>query len=112
MDRLSTPSSLPHSPSMDSYQRTFGFGMRAFKKFPELVPLAAIISTACLGAATFVGYSLVTKPDVRIVKSSELPPWERVQPTEPRKMRVVNKNVYQSNPELEQLRKEIGSYKA
>ncbi|KAL8562150.1 hypothetical protein ACOMHN_041985 [Nucella lapillus] len=111
MDRLSAPNSLPKG-TMDSYQKTFGFGMRAFTKFPELIPLAAIIGAACVGAASFVGYALATKPDVRIMKSSELPPWERVQATEPRKMRVVNKNVYQSVPELEQLRKEIGSYKA
>ncbi|KAL8562149.1 hypothetical protein ACOMHN_041984 [Nucella lapillus] len=70
------------------------------------------MTTACVGAACFIGYSLATKPDVRLVKSSELPPWERVLPTEPRKMHVVDRKMYQSNPELEQLRQEIGSYKA
>ncbi|XP_076439226.1 normal mucosa of esophagus-specific gene 1 protein-like [Babylonia areolata] len=112
-DRISTPTEGIHQiPKMEKFQRPFGFGLRAFKKFPELIPLAAIISTACLGAASFVGYALVTKPDVRVNKSSELPPWERVKPTEPRKMRVVNKDVYKPIPELEQLRREIGSYKS
>ncbi|GLT13010.1 hypothetical protein GCM10007928_52550 [Sulfitobacter porphyrae] len=58
-----------------------------------------------------MGYALVTKPDVRINKTSDLPPWERVAPTESRKFRIVNKSVYKPIPELEQLREEIGSYK-
>ncbi|PVD36559.1 hypothetical protein C0Q70_03544 [Pomacea canaliculata] len=92
-------------------QQRFGFGMRAFKKFPELIPLATIISTACVGACCFMAYALATKPDVRVVKSSELPPWEKVAPTERRKMIVMNQK-YEPIPELEQLRREIGSYKA
>lgn len=109
--RLAAPAHFPAAQKMAANPKTFGFGMRAFKKFPELIPLAAIISTACAGAAFFMGYALVTKPDVRINKSSELPPWERVGATESRKFRVVNKNVYKPIPELEQLRAEIGSYR-
>jgi len=96
---------------MDKYQQRFGFGMMAFKKFPELIPLAAIISSACVGCAAFCGYALATKPDVRLNKSSELPPWERVQPGEYRKMRVVNKDIYKIDPEVEKLRREIGSFR-
>lgn len=92
------------------FQRRFGFGLRAFKKFPELIPLAAIISTACVGAASFMAYALATKPDVRVNKSSDLPPWERVKATEPRKMVVMNQK-YLPIPELEKLKKEIGSYR-
>ena len=33
----------------------------------QLIPLAAIISTACAGAFGFMGYALATKPDVRYV---------------------------------------------
>ncbi|XP_076439257.1 normal mucosa of esophagus-specific gene 1 protein-like isoform X1 [Babylonia areolata] len=91
--------------------KTFGFGMHAFKKYPELIPLASILTTACFGATMFVLYSLATKPDVRVFKSSDLPPWERVQPTEARKLRVVNRKVYKPIPELEELKQEIGSYR-
>ncbi|XP_076439258.1 uncharacterized protein LOC143278112 isoform X2 [Babylonia areolata] len=48
---------------------------------------------------------------VRVFKSSDLPPWERVQPTEARKLRVVNRKVYKPIPELEELKQEIGSYR-
>nr|KAG5707258.1 hypothetical protein BaRGS_000032 [Batillaria attramentaria] len=77
------------------FQRRFGFGFRAFKKFPELIPLAAIISTACLGAATFMGYALATKPDVSDLVLQ---------------MIVMNQK-YAPIPELEQLKREIGSYR-
>ncbi|KAK7095746.1 normal mucosa of esophagus-specific gene 1 protein-like isoform X2 [Littorina saxatilis] len=96
---------------MQKHQRAFGFGMRAFKKFPELIPLAAIIGAACVGAAGFVTYALTTKPDVRINKSSELPPWERVRPDESRKMRVVKASVYRADPEVQKLRDEINSFR-
>ncbi|KAK6166796.1 hypothetical protein SNE40_023416 [Patella caerulea] len=92
--------------------RTFGFGFRAFKNYPELVPLCAFISAAVVGACSMMAYSLKTKPDVRLIKSSELPPWERVKPTEVRKFYVNNdKKVYVENEQLAQLRKEIGSFK-
>ncbi|KAK7095744.1 hypothetical protein V1264_005113 [Littorina saxatilis] len=96
---------------MANYGRTFGFGMQAFKKYPELIPLATITGTACVGAAGYVAYALTTKPDVRFNKSSELPPWERVRPNESRKMRVVNRSVYRADPEVQQLRDEINSFR-
>lgn len=90
--------------------RSFGFGMRAFKKYPELIPLVGIISTACVGCAGFMGYALATKPDVRLVKSRG-PAYEAVEPTETRKMINLNRQKYREIPELQQLKKEIGSYK-
>ncbi|KAK7497757.1 hypothetical protein BaRGS_00010891 [Batillaria attramentaria] len=97
-----------HAPQVQL--RTFGFGLRAFKRFPELIPLAAIISTTCVGAVSFMGYALATKPDVRLNKNSSLPPWERVKPTEKRKIFVMNQK-YAPIPELERLKGEIGSYR-
>ncbi|XP_046334928.1 normal mucosa of esophagus-specific gene 1 protein-like [Haliotis cracherodii] len=88
----------------------FGFGMRAFKRFPELIPLCVIIGGACVGACSFMGYALYTKPDVRINKSDAVPPWEKVRATECRKMVTLNQK-YIPIPELEKLREEIGSYK-
>ncbi|KAK6166795.1 hypothetical protein SNE40_023415 [Patella caerulea] len=90
--------------------KTFGFGMVAMKKFPELIPLVGFISAAVIGCGAYMAYALITKPDVRINKSSELPPWERVAPTERRKFFVINEK-YQENEELSKLRKEIGSFK-
>uniref|UniRef100_A0A0B7A6N0 Uncharacterized protein n=1 Tax=Arion vulgaris TaxID=1028688 RepID=A0A0B7A6N0_9EUPU len=96
---------------MSASTKTFGFGLVALKKFPELVPLVGIIGTACLGAAGFVWYAVATKPDVRVVKSRGVP-YEDVVPTESRKMFDFNREKFKPNPELEQLRKEIGSYKS
>ncbi|ESO06829.1 hypothetical protein HELRODRAFT_77178, partial [Helobdella robusta] len=76
----------------------------------QLLPLLAFVGAACTGGASFVIYSLYQKPDVRLVKSSELPPWERVDPTKPQKLFTIN-GKYVPIPELEALKKEIGSYK-
>ncbi|KAK3790561.1 hypothetical protein RRG08_010608 [Elysia crispata] len=91
--------------------KTFGFGLRAFKKYPELVPLVSIISTAVIGCCSFMGYALATKPDVRVIKSKG-PAFEDVGPLETRKLVNLNKDKYQIFPEVEALRREIGSYKS
>ncbi|GFN93184.1 normal mucosa of esophagus-specific gene 1 protein [Plakobranchus ocellatus] len=91
--------------------KTFGFGLRAFKKFPELIPLVTIVGGACTACCTFMGYALATKPDVRVIKSKG-PAFEDVGPLESRKLYNMNREKYQSFPEVEQLRKEIGSYKS
>ncbi|XP_064596013.1 uncharacterized protein LOC135462721 [Liolophura sinensis] len=90
--------------------KTFGFGMVAFKKFPELIPLAVIIGGACVMCGSFMAYAIATKPDVRVVKGSELPPHERLKPEQSTKLVTINQK-YEAIPELEQLRKEIGSFK-
>ncbi|RUS78102.1 hypothetical protein EGW08_014146 [Elysia chlorotica] len=76
-----------------------------------LVPLVSIISTACLGCCSFMVYALATKPDVRVVKSRG-PAFEDVGPLETRKLINLNKEKYQFFPEIQALRKEIGSYKS
>jgi len=91
-------------------QKTFGFGLRAFKKAPELLPLVAIVSIPCALASVYVGYALATKQDVVIDKTKEIPPWERVESTEYNKFLTINRK-YMPNNELDSLRKEIGSYK-
>lgn len=90
--------------------RTFGFGLKAFKRFPELIPLAVIMGTTSTMATAFVIYSLKTKPDVRVMGRNVEMPYELVKPTESRKMININQK-YEPIPELEALRKEIGSYK-
>jgi len=89
---------------------SIAFGRSAFKRFPELVPLVSIISTAMVGATCFTGYMLATKPDVRVNKRSDVAPWEKVDPEKAQKMYTIHTK-YQRNPELDALRKEIGSYR-
>ncbi|KAL5020138.1 hypothetical protein ScPMuIL_003030 [Solemya velum] len=91
-------------------EHRFGFGFVALKKFPELIPLCAIMTVAIAGTAAFIGYALKTKPDIRINKNVTLPPWERVSPDECKKMIRINQE-YKPIPELEKLKKEIGSFK-
>lgn len=92
----------------------FGFGLRAMKNFPELIPLVSILSGACVMAASYIGYALYQKPDVTVNKTTskaEGKPWERINPLQTQKLLTFNQR-YERNNELEQLRKEIGSYKS
>lgn len=92
--------------------KPFGFGMKAMKKFPELIPLVSILGFACSMAAAYIGYSLYQKSDVIVTKNSRVNhPWERVNPEQAQKLLTLNIK-YEKNPELEALRKEIGSFKA
>jgi len=88
----------------------FGFGFRAFKKFPELIPLVSILGFATAMATGFTIYALYQKPDVSLVRSKQLQPFERVNPEQPQKLHTINLK-YQKIDELEALKKEIGSYK-
>ncbi|XP_064644876.1 normal mucosa of esophagus-specific gene 1 protein-like [Lineus longissimus] len=90
--------------------KTFGFGLKAFRKYWELVPLGVIIGTACVGVASFSVYAAVCKNDVVINKRNDIPPWERSHPEKPSKLITINQK-YEKIPELEKLRKEIGSYR-
>ncbi|BFZ25784.1 hypothetical protein BsWGS_28822 [Bradybaena similaris] len=95
---------------MSAGARSFGFGLKALKRYPELLPLVGIISAACIGGTSFIFYSLATKPDVRVVKSRG-PAYEDVSPTDSRKLVHFHKDQYKPIPELEELRKEIGHYR-
>ncbi|KAK3579582.1 hypothetical protein CHS0354_015351 [Potamilus streckersoni] len=66
---------------------------------------------ALTGAAAFSFYAAYTKPDVVINKSAEIPPFERIKPDQSVKLFQFNQK-YEPIPELEALKKEIGSYKA
>jgi hypothetical protein len=87
------------------------FGIRMLKSKYELLPLVSFLSAACAGGMAFMAYSLYQKPDVRVNKWTEHPPWERVNPETPQKLITINQ-IYERNPQLEDLRREIGSYKS
>ncbi|MCF8884065.1 NDUFA4 family protein [Erythrobacter sp. SN021] len=86
------------------------FGLGILKKKFELIPLVGILGVACVGAAAYSFYAIYQKPDVRLNKFADQPPWEKVNPEQPQKLVTLNQK-YRKIPELEALRKEIGSYK-
>jgi hypothetical protein len=89
-------------------QKLFGFGVLKTKY--ELLPLVGCLSFACLIGTAFSIYSLYQKPDVRVNKKVDVAPWEQVDPEKTHKF-LTFKQKHEKIPELEQLRKEIGSYK-
>lgn len=87
------------------------FGWKILKTRYELLPLIAVLSLACGMAVSFSGYSLWQKSDVRLNRKGHAsPPWEEIDPEKRQKLVTFNQK-YQKIPELEALRKEIGSYK-
>lgn len=85
--------------------------MKILRTKYELIPLVAALSFGCVMAASYSVYSLWQKPDVRLNRKGHTsPPWEDVDPEKKQKLVVFNTK-YEKIPELEQLRKEIGSYK-
>uniref|UniRef100_A0A646QCF6 Normal mucosa of esophagus-specific 1 protein n=1 Tax=Hemiscolopendra marginata TaxID=943146 RepID=A0A646QCF6_9MYRI len=94
--------------SAGDHGKTFGFGFRALKKYPEIIPLVGIIGVACVGVVAYSIYCF-TKSDV-ILDRSKAPPWERINPEQPQKLLVVQQE-YKKNPELEKLKREMGDYK-
>lgn len=97
----------------DRRGKTFGFGISALRKYPELIPLVSVVSFAIGFATVFSFYSLRKKPDVQVVRGhGHKTVWENVKPTEKRKLRVVNPDVYKPIPQVESMKREIGSYKS
>lgn len=86
------------------------FSLRLVASKPELVPLVGFLTFASAMAVGMSCYSIFTKPDVRVNKSASSPPWEGVKPSSQMKFLKTNME-YKEIPELEKLRKEIGSYK-
>jgi hypothetical protein len=88
------------------------WGARFWIKRYELIPLVACVSLACGMGITYSLYSLYQKPDVMLTKKNRItPPWEEVDPEKKQKLLTINMQ-YQKIPELDALRKEIGSYKS
>ncbi|GAB1609086.1 hypothetical protein Ahia01_001194000 [Argonauta hians] len=90
--------------------KSFGFGLGLFKRNPELIPLACFTAFAASMATSMMIYSITRKPDVRVFGRDTIMPYDLVKPTESRKLLNINEK-YEPIPELEQLKKEIGSYK-
>lgn len=86
------------------------FGLQAFKKHKEVIPLVAIISVATIGCIGFSMYTM-TKPDVQCSRKDEIPSWMRYSPDKTQKLYTADKNwkLDERTVEVEKLRKEIGS---
>ena len=84
--------------------------LKTLRRHWDLIPMVAAVSCGCIGATVYTIYAAVTKTDVRWNKASELPPFERVVPTDKQKFVVVNQE-YKAIDELEKLKAEIGPYK-
>lgn len=85
------------------------FTWRILKKKYDLWPLITFIGLGCAMGAVFSVYSVVQKPDVRLNRWALVPPWEEVDPEKAQRI-LTYKQKYQKIPEVEQLRREIGSY--
>ncbi|KAH9502233.1 hypothetical protein Btru_070488 [Bulinus truncatus] len=85
---------------------SFGFELKTFKKYPELIPLVGIMSFACIGAASYILYMAATKPDARFNRSLG-PPHEEVSPTECRKLICMNPEAYRPIAELEAIKHDL-----
>ncbi|XP_070535351.1 normal mucosa of esophagus-specific gene 1 protein-like [Ptychodera flava] len=85
---------------------SFGFGV--LKKHYELTPLFSLIGGVCVMAGSYIGYALITKSDVVVNRSANPFPWDKVDPSKPQKLFTVSQK-WTAIPELEQLRREIGS---
>uniref|UniRef100_A0A3Q3B2N8 Chromosome 15 open reading frame 48 n=1 Tax=Kryptolebias marmoratus TaxID=37003 RepID=A0A3Q3B2N8_KRYMA len=61
------------------------------RKRKELIPLVGFMAFAATGATSACLYFLFTKPDV-LNKTSNPEPWERLDPSKPQKLQLLNFN--------------------
>ncbi|XP_006030478.1 normal mucosa of esophagus-specific gene 1 protein [Alligator sinensis] len=74
------------------------------RKKKELIPLVGFVAVAAVGAVSACVYALVSKTDVIINKSGNPEPWERVDPTKPRKLLTLYQQ-WKPIEELEEVKK-------
>ncbi|XP_064106082.1 uncharacterized protein LOC135215408 [Macrobrachium nipponense] len=67
--------------------KSYGFGVKAFKRYPEIIPLVTIMGIATVGVSAFSLYALFKKTDVQINRS-DLARWETIDVNKPQKSRI------------------------
>lgn len=90
------------------------FAMSTLTKHWALMPVVAICGTACAMCAGYIGYMATTKPDLSFRPRSwntDSAPYQSVGATELRKF-YSHRNPIVVDPEIEALKRELGSYKA
>lgn len=86
-------------------QKSFAFGFKAMKKYPELLPLVTIMGVAVAGVAGFSIYSLFAKIDVQLDKS-DAARWETIDLNKPSKFITYNQK-YGEDPAITALKQEV-----
>ncbi|XP_071539908.1 normal mucosa of esophagus-specific gene 1 protein-like isoform X2 [Panulirus ornatus] len=88
-----------------------GFSMSTLKRFPEVIPLVAIMGIAITGASAWTIYALMTKTDVQLNRK-DLFRWDKIDVTRPQKLLTVNQQ-YSEDPNVTSLKKELAeAYKS
>ncbi|KAL8562160.1 hypothetical protein ACOMHN_041995 [Nucella lapillus] len=92
---------------------SFGFGPGALKKFPELIPIVGVVAVVLSGGLWFIAHNLLKKQDISILRGNGCvkTEWEAVKPTDHRKLIVVHPDMYKPIREVEDMKREIGSFK-
>ncbi|XP_063587175.1 normal mucosa of esophagus-specific gene 1 protein-like isoform X2 [Penaeus indicus] len=85
--------------------KSYGFGLKALKKFPEVLPLVSIMGVATVGVSAFCLYALFEKTDVKINRS-DLARWDKIDVNQPQKLMTLNQS-YGEDPKITALKKEI-----
>ncbi|XP_042860950.1 uncharacterized protein LOC122246437 isoform X2 [Penaeus japonicus] len=83
---------IPPTAAMSASQnqvKSYGFGLKALKKFPEVLPLVSIMGVATVGVGAFCLYALFEKTDVKINRS-ELARWDTIDVNQPQKVRQAS----------------------
>jgi hypothetical protein len=90
------------------------FALNTLKSHWALMPVVAICGTACVMCAGYIGYMCVNKADLSFRPrswNSVSAPYQSVGATELRKF-YSHKNPIVVDPEIEALKRELGSYKS
>lgn len=85
--------------------KSYGFGLKALKKFPEVLPLVSIMGVATVGVSAFCLYALFEKTDVQINRT-DLARWDKIDVNQPQKLVTLNQS-YGEDPKITALKKEI-----
>ncbi|XP_066967719.1 uncharacterized protein [Macrobrachium rosenbergii] len=67
--------------------KSFGFGLKALKRYPEIIPLITIMGVATVGVSAFSLYALFKKTDVQINRS-DFARWETIDVNKPQKVSI------------------------
>lgn len=80
----------------------------------SLLPLVGIAATAATLGGAYIAYVVHSKPDVSFHAKTwkkEGPPYQAVEPGENRRLLERRHEVSKPDPEIEELKREVGSYK-
>jgi hypothetical protein len=88
------------------------FGISTIKHHWSLMPVVGICGFACVLCGGYIGYMVATKPDISFKSGgwAKKAPYQDVSSQEIRKI-YPHRRVVEVDPEIEKLKRELGSYK-